>query len=409
MSAKSLTILCNSDYSGEDKLHMNRLVAASLWFFGLTGSSLLLGQGAGPSDKVSEAPKPMAVDIGGEFRAEFKSENHGLEKTTSYTPKSSTVIEVTNMKLLFSGELNRKTTFKFSIAASFASKDETLPFEYGYGTHWFSDFWGFSIGKMQVAQGGWERRYSSHKTHAASILMSNLVYREYEPMLMLHLKVKGEINLQILDDITTVDTVRRKGQWNEKQHPTFAINWTGEFGPIAPLLNVGSFDNNRSSWLDFGITYDTEGMATTLEYRMINYKYKGIDNKTGETVEGDELTTSLALSARYSVKGLFTPFIFYSNFDRKQPSDPDAGWEDRKYNSTYKKASKDASEDLYFYHFDDNGVVWAVGADLDSLGQNWHPFLAYVSREGVWEKVIDSGDTESKSETVIKLGVYAGF
>jgi len=56
-------------------------------------------------------------------------------------------------------------------------------------------------------------------------------------------------------------------------------------------------------------------------------------------------------------------------------------------------------------NWDDNGVVWAVGADLHMMGNGWSPFVAIVNQSGKWADA--DGKEETKSQMTVKIGAHA--
>jgi hypothetical protein len=256
---------------------------------------------------------------------------------------------------------------------------------------------GMSVGRMTTAIGGWDNMDSGYKDHAQGWAGydSNLAFADYEDMIALHMAVAGKISLQLVNDKKAdneVATVEDNMMWNKTSHPTYIISWQGQFGGIQPLVNIGSYDNNKSRWIDVGVKANMSGLAATLDIHSGSEVAKGTD--ADGKAEGWESTT-MAITAKggYEIKGTATPWVYVSTWDRKQYEDKDAGLEDSKVNA-------DGA-------WDDNAMTYGLGADLHMMGKGWTPYVALVSRSGKFDKDPTPAEVEeeSKSEMAIRLGV----
>src|SRR4051812_47643854 len=95
----------------------------------------------------------QSAKLDGEFRAELTYDNHGYDKATGYTPDATTTIAVQAANLRLAGNINKDTEYAFRFNLLYPVNG---PLDYGYGTHWFTKQVGLSLGKMKVAQGGWD-------------------------------------------------------------------------------------------------------------------------------------------------------------------------------------------------------------------------------------------------------------
>lgn len=339
-----------------------------------------------------------SAKLGGEFRSELNYHDHGLEKRDGYTPDKTTEIQVQAANVKLDGKINNDTefAFRFNLLNPAATGG---PLDYGYGTHWFSKMMGFSIGKMKVMQGGWDHWDASYRDHAGdhAVYRKNLVYSSYDEAVTVHLNVAGKVALQLLNDVTTATG----GEWNKTAHPTWVLGWMGEFGGIHPLVFLGSYDNNKSRWIDIGVKTAMAGLNATLDYHMNTFTHKDPDpDDAKKNKENADNASSITLKVGYEIKNTATPWFYFSTYDNKQADDKDSGREDIKFNSSTTDAAG-----MTTYNWDDNGVVWGLGADLAMMGKGWNPYVAIVNRSGKFQKATDPTKEESKSEMWFRIGV----
>ncbi len=371
--------------------------------FGVSIAGLALANVALGAEGANVTTDANSMKVGGEFRSELIYDDHGLEKATGFTPDKTTTIQVTNANIKMSGNVNKDTEYAFRFNL-LDPQNTGGPLGYGYGTHWFSKMVGLSIGKMRVMQGGYDNIDSNYRSHTTSVLVAggNLAMPDYTPMIELGLKVAGEIKLQLVNDVTVGGGT---GEWNQSAHPTWVLGWMGQFGGIHPMIDIGSFDNNKSRWFDVGIKTSMAGLNATLDYYNQSRVHKVADpTDPDKNKEPADTLTSIALNVGYEVKGVMTPWLHFSTFDNKQADDKDLGLEDGKTNSNGKNAAG-----ATVYNWDDNGTVIGVGADLAMMGKGWTPFVAITSTSGKFDKNGGAAGTtpkeESKSNTQVKLGV----
>lgn len=336
-----------------------------------------------------------SAKLGGEFRSELTYDDHGLQKTDGFKPDKTTTIAVQAVNVKLSGWVNNDTEYGFRFNLLSPAKGVV---EYGYGTHWFSKMVGFSFGRMRVHQGGWDNMDGSYRTHVTGVYGDNLAYRSFDDMIALHVMAGGKVTLQILNDVTTATG----GSWNKSAHPTWVLGWMGEFGPIKPLFDIGSYDNNKSRWIDVGIKTEMNGLFATLDFYNLSAVDKAVDT-SGKAKEATDVATSITLNVGYEVKGSVTPWLYFSTFENKQADDDKLvpARKDSKVNS----ASTDPATGVTSYGWEDNGVVYGVGVDIHSMGKGWTPYVALTSRSGKFPKATDPTKEETKSEMQVKIGV----
>jgi hypothetical protein len=340
-----------------------------------------------------------SAKIGAEFRAEAIYDNHGLDKVKGYDPDATTDIGVTKARVKLSGNLNKQTTyaFRFNLWDPHATG---TPLDYGYGTHWFTDMLGVTFGKAKVMQGGWDVQNGNFRDHAKGPLWDNLVFSEYAPMIALQAKVAGLVQLQVLDDVVdrTADDI---ATWNKTEHPTWILGWKGDFNGIQPLVDVGSYDNNKSMYVDVGIGAVMGGLNASLDFHQNMITENGTDT-AGKQKDYKHTISNIALKARYDA-GPVTPGLYFANYNVKQADDKKNGREDVKFNTTYDATG--ARNPV----FDDNGNVAGVWVDVNTFGKGWTPYLAVVNQMGKFRKDPTSTKEESKSDLQVKLGCLGEF
>jgi hypothetical protein len=340
-----------------------------------------------------------SAKIGAEFRAEAIYDNHGLEKVKGYDPDASTTVGVTKARIKIAGNLNKETTYAFRFNLLDPHKTGT-PLDYGYGTHWFTDMFGFTFGKAKVHQGGWDNMNGNFRDHAKGALFDNLVFPEYTPMIAVQAKVAGLLQLQIVDDVVAGEDAT--ASYNKTQHPTWILGWKGDLGGINPIVDIGSYDNNKSMYVDIGVAAVMGGLNASLDYFMNNHTISDLDS-SGKQKDFKDTASNIALKVRYDA-GPVTPGLYFATYDNKQASDSKVGKKDLKYNTTY-----DATSGAMDPQFDDNGQVAGIWVDVNTMGKGWTPYLAVVNKSGKFQKDPTSTKEESRSDMQVKLGVLGDF
>ncbi len=347
--------------------------------------------GSAHGQSVNTSTTADSMKIGAEFRAEMNRTDQGLQKTKGNTPDVLTSMQVQTLKVKIAGNLNKDTEYKFRFNLLNPTKS---PLDYGYGLHWFSPTMGMGFGKMKVMQGGWDTQDDTFRDHWKGAYQEGKAYDTYDSMIAVHIKVAGEVRLQLLNDVTTAG----RGEWNKSGHPTFALGWMGKFGAISPIFDLGSYDNNKSRWTDIGVKAEMSGLLARLDLRDEVDSHKGEDSD-GKAKSFEDKGQAMTLYVNYNIKGTATPFVYYSTYTKKQYADSSIGAEDSKVNSV----DTDAATGKKTYHFDDNATVLSVGSNFAFLGERWVPYVALLSKSG---KFADpAGKDETKTETQIRLGV----
>ncbi len=375
---------------------------------GVSAAALMVSMTALAADEkaasVNVTTGADSASLGGEFRAELNVNDHKLDKEDDFNPKQTTRFEVQTAQVKLGGMLNKNTEYKFR----FNLLGTGSPFDYGYGTHWAADTFGFSIGKMKVLQGGWDQMDCSFRDHAKSTYRSSMMtFNSYEPMLALHLKLMGKVSLQVLNDVNTAGTAgKMKGTWNEKEHPTWVAGWQGDINGIMPLLSVGSYDNNKSMYFDVGFKLKLMGVDSSLDFSQNTTQVKGVNpTKPTESKGYKNVASNFTLHAKYEIKDAAKPFLYFSTTSVKQADDKDAGLEDAEFNS----APPDSATGQPVKKWNDNGQVLGIGTDLLMLGKGWSPYVAYVMESGKWPDPKKATDAKKYSNGQIRIGALGEF
>lgn len=342
---------------------------------------------------VSESTK-----ISVEFRSELKSTDQGLRKETGEkAPDRMTTVDVNRVRLKMFGNITKDVEYKLRFNVLDIKADAV---DYASLTSWMGPV-GISIGRQKVMQGGWDQADEGYKTHIQGVYKDNLPFNSYEDIVAAQAKVAGKIQLQVLNDRTTASG----GEWNKAAHPTWALGWQGDFDGVGPLLQLGSFDNNKSSWFDAGIKANVAGVKANLDYMMLNKVHKGAKISDGKVKEVKDAATSITLRAGYEIKDTGMPWVYVSTYDMKQADDKEVvgGSEDRKFNTVTVDAVGKKT-----FKFDDNGMSYGAGFDY-MLGKSWTTYLAFVAKSGKYQKTTgaDPKATEQKTETAIRLGCFS--
>lgn len=354
---------------------------------GATLASMVLAHTAAAQD-ANVTTGATSAKLGGEFRAELNYDDHGYEKVDGgESPDATTSIQLQRVAIKLHGNINKDTEYGFRFNLL---NPVTTPVDYGYGTHWFTKSMGFSIGKMKVLQGGFDNWTGDYTAHATGVYAENLAFAEYEEMIAMHLKMAGDIRVQLLND--KVIGTDADAQWNKNTHPTWVVGWMGEFGPIKPMVNIGSYDNNKSRWIDIGVATEMSGLAASLDIYSKNHVNKSADS-AGKTKEVADDGMGLTLNVGYEIKGTATPFFYFSSWDNKQGTNDATGAEDVKVNTTNADGSME---------WNDNGQTIAVGSNFHMMGEGWTPFAAIVTQSG---KFMEGTEEKTKSNMWVRLGV----
>jgi hypothetical protein len=344
----------------------------------------------------------MSAKVGAEFRAELTRDDHGLLKTGSETPDTTTTIGVETANLKLDGNINKETEFHFRF--NLFNPGMRGPMDYGYGVHWFSSTMGLSVGRERVMQGGWITLDDGFRDHWTTAFQNDLAYYEYDDAISLRLKMAGEVVVQLLNDKTQGATdPMMKGEWAKSEHPTFAVAWMGAFGAIKPIVDLGFYDQQKSRWLDVGAKTTMAGVEGSLDIRNSSVSHKVADSN-GKATSATDSANAYTLHAAYDIKKTAKPWLFYSSFKKTPYSDTSV----RPAGTTGTAAEVNGVDpQTGMPMFNNNKTVLGFGADLDMMGSGWTPFVAYVMTSG--DELNAKGTKETRTDGMLRLGVLGEF
>ncbi len=369
---------------------------------GVSAAALMLSAAAARAQdgNVNVTTAADTAKLGGEFRSELNYDNNMLMKEDGGpTPKASTTLQVQTANIKLRGNLNKNTEYAFRFNLLNPSPATGGPLDYGYGTHWFTDMFGWSIGKMKVVQGGWDQLDGGFRDHAVGVYRKGgLPFNSYEAMTALHIKAAGKLSLQVLND--TGATSKTPAQWNKNAHPTYALGWQGDFGGLMPLVDAGAYDNQKSMWWDVGFKAKLAGVDASLDFGQNRHARKGADT-AGKAEPWIDTATNVALRAGYEIKDTAKPWIYFSTYNVAQFDDSKLAQKDHKFNG------KDPATGAYLW--DDNGQTIGVGADILSLGKNWNPYLALVNQSGKWQDPAHTDAGKAHNDLQVRVGALGEF
>jgi hypothetical protein len=354
---------------------------------------------AAPEHQSADSPvtSPNRMKIGAELRSEGIWSDHGFSDSASYAASPTTEVTLTNLRLSFFGDLNPldpniEYNFKFYLL----DDNDKTRFQ-GYLAYRIGPFT-FYLGKMKVHQGGWDQAMNSVATQVQGNYRKKMVFSPFEPMLAVSFSTMGKISLQFVEDVTT----ENKGQWNENNHLTPIISWFGDLGVLAPVLAYGSYDNNKSYWVDLGIKAHLGSFIGRIDTKFDSYSNKV--KEAGVLKNYADKSTSISVNIEHTIDTLARPWLYVSNFDRVQYTSKVANKKDSKVNASSSNASGES-----IYALDDNALTVGTGVDILSLGNQWTPFVVWTTTFARFAPTNNPAASEMKTQSTLSLGCFANF
>ncbi len=284
---------------------------------------------------------------------------------------SSTAIGLTGFRLNLRGELDSATSFR--VRYNLTKSD----LEYGYLKREFGPVY-FLLGNNKVKQFGHRNIRSGLVKHYKALFNSagGRPFSSYQPVIELGSKIMsfGSVALQLTNDKSSI------------QQPEVAIEYKGNFGGFKPLLQYSMFDIARSNHIAVGLGYEGLGIDLAVDYNLTT-RYVSKNSKT--------IQTGIVVDASYTVEGIVTPFVSFSNLATTNEADGDS--EEVTVN---KQLVPDAAG---------NQIV--AGLEYPGFSSAIIPFLAYELVTGKY--MVSKGEEEAKETELavntIKLGVFGHF
>ncbi len=334
------------------------------------------------------------------FRAEARAEriwsDEGFSDIGNAEAPATADIALTKMRLMLSGHAfpNVQYDLKFDLLET---EEKTV--QYGYVTYSATiaeQKISFYFGKMKVNQGGWDQKLNGVGDHIQGNYKRHFAFSSHEPMFAATLFLYGKLNLQLVNDIST----ENKGQWNHNEHLTPILSWYGDLSAFDPVLAFGSYDNNKSYWVDLGLAAEFGAFRGRFDAKYDSYSNKVREG--GIVKDYADKTTSLTMKLEYDVPVLIRPWIYVSKFERQQYESKVANKKDAKVN-----ASTVNTTGTFIYALDDNALTMGAGIDLLNFGKNWTPFMAWTTTLATFADPVLAAATERKSLSTFQLGCFA--
>ena len=380
-------------------------------------------KGEGKALKVANADVMMS----GSFRTEWSHTTNGLGKVNEGgKDKKSAVFGVEHAKLGIGGKLNSDVDFKLQLnllSSKWALGNSADFVEAAYGVWAPSKMFGVTMGKARVNQDGYNGKDSGEYGSAWGKSSYTGPFKTYAPMLAIHLNPgdMGKISLQLTNDVTTgsgpdyalaaegkaqspATTTNRPGKWNgSNKQPAAILQYTGEFGPMTPMVQIGQYDLNHSRFINVGTKFAVADLGVTFDYLLDNESQKVA--KTAGGFEGKNLTrTNIALRTEYTMKGIAKPFLWVNSFNRSGEKE-NIALDEVKGNDN---PSTSVMCGGFKQCFDDNALSISVGSQILAMGDGWSPYVVYRATSGKFSKLTGT-ETATGSTSTIAIGAGGAF
>jgi hypothetical protein len=371
------------------------LKGSKLTMIGAAG--MVLAAGAAQA----EGPK-----FGLEYRAGLTYDDGKIHETKGADAEDSsfTEIEAESAKVTATGEAAKDVTYRFRYNALNSAV------EHANTRLQFNKMMGFTVGRTKVNQGGWHAKdswneYNNTESRCGDQGATNIqcegdfafayansqAFKAFDDVVALHLALAGELSVQFLNDVDP-------GKYGySNKGPAATIEWVGNFNGWMPLVQISSYERNKSQAFSVGVKGNAAGLGLALGYNLDNRKMK----------TGDETNTHTGIDVHvdYAVGG-WTPWVAFHSFDVKQ------GGTDADTNSSptpLTEAQILAGEKLaHSSNVDDNGQAIAVGVQCNALGDGYIPYASIISSSGKYAEA-GTGDEETRNGLALKVGVMGKF
>lgn len=341
------------------------------------------------------------------YRWELDQSDHGFVKTDSNTPTRTTSTQINLLKLGLKGKV--ADNFEYYVRYDFVKPSKGKDgLDYAKVTWWATPSLGLTFGKDRVNQAGWDPKEGSVFRLTASPYVdlagksTGQPFASEAPVFSAQYKLgdPGVITIQLTDDVvkSSAAGVTSRAQFNKENiQPATTFEYQSQFGAIAPLLQVGSYDINHSKFYVVGLKADVAEVHTFVDYV--------IDNKSVQiTADEKDMTviTSATWHIDYNVSQVARPFlkvISYNVKDAKTDVKGNVGFDPtKKTESAFESGA-----------ITDNALVFTIGSWLLPVGDKFRPYLAYTSKTSNFLKGSSVEETEGKTEGHIRFGVAGEF
>ncbi len=383
--------------------------------FSWTGRSIAFLMGVLPFANASRAADTnlqvagIEGHLGAQWRAEMESNDHGLMKDDNNSPLRTQTMALKTFKLRLLGKFSPTVDYKFRY--NFVNSG----IEHAKMSYSPSSYITIGIGNDQVKQGGFEMKAAGYETFMYSPYHDTWKpFKEYATVLDVTLNLAGKVTFELTEDVATNDyPASFDGKTNTgavtttKTQPGMALEWVGDFGPIKPLLQFGSYDTNASRYIVAGVKGKVEGFEASFDYTLDRRARRYANNKYYDQL------TNITVMASYDIPEVAKPFLTFAGYKNKTASDDDVGLKEATSNGKAKSATAASpfDDNLGAKNFEQNGVAWSVGTFFMQHEKNFRPYVALTNRGGKFA-VADTGDPsreDTRTEMSIRLGACGEF
>lgn len=257
-------------------------------------------------------------------------------------------------------------------------------------------------GLGRILEGGYEHINNDYSLNLISLYVAEHMpfTSGFGPVVEFHTKAFGDLTLQITKDVTNVSEDENTNGFpyfsNQQKQPAAIVQWLGKFGRIIPLLQLGTYDINHSSFGCFGASFQLANLKATFDHTIDNRNEKVVVVTEDLPIPLNHRYLNSSFKISYKLKDKITPFLRYNQFEVVQPTDTALNRSDRKGNSNLTT-------------WDDNQVSWQVGVTADKWGKGFRPYLAAGQTSGTFLTPNGENETEEKTNTLYYVGVSGTY
>ena len=344
---------------------------------------------AGVAVATSAMAEGAAPTVYGEFRTELTRKDDGLAKIEDGGKSVATaMMNLNDVKFGLKGKFNERTSYNFKLNFT----DTANIIDLANATWKASDMFAVTMGRDYVRQGGFSNWDNSFDNIWGDRIQA-LAFSRNATSLSLNMTPSAghNVTIQLVNDIMTDDpttTAANDGpaKYNSAhKQPAAILEYTGDFGPIKPIVQFGQYDMNHSSFYNVGARGNFGATALSFDY--------GANSASMPVGTSDKaaVATNMTLRAEHEV-GSMVPFVWFNSFNVVDKDVNPAGTETKTNTAGV---------------WNDNATQISVGSSFKNFGDNWTPYVAYRMTSG---KFLSTEAVEkSGSESELGLGVTGKF
>ncbi len=254
-------------------------------------------------------------------------------------PQTVSLNQTVNLKV--SQELNKGFSYRLLSAIDPSKKlCAGMPIRESYLSWQHSEALTIRMGCQKINQGGYDYLLRSINTRAPSGGSYTLPFSAYNPALTFDFNLWGNLQAQVVDDVKKGESLKGKPTRaayysNEKDNPTLLLSWQGENKIFQPLLQMGTYDQMKSSFFSVGFKSEVPGVYR-LQGDYFHDRFYMVESLK------DEIHTTMTLKGTWDASNFWKPYFYLRSYENKQPTD--------------KKGNSSNDE------IDDNILIYSVGA-----------------------------------------------